>query len=194
MPRRAIFLFGFIVLNLLAYSVPAQNKYEREYRIKEKEVPEPALAFVRSVPDPGKVRWYSELSDEGKSLEAKLKYLNRRYSVEFDSLGKLQDIEVLTPWEEIAGEVRSRIRADLVATYEKHKIRKIQEQYRGTIVDLFTFVKAERPEEIYSLRYEIVIKGKKEKLWNLYEVTYDEAGNPLDHSMIILRNTDHIEY
>jgi hypothetical protein len=52
----------------------AQKKYEKEYRIKQEEVPEEALEFIHSAAIDFSEKWYFEENLEGNSIEAKFKY------------------------------------------------------------------------------------------------------------------------
>lgn len=171
-----------------------QTKYEREYRIRHDEVPEIAHQFIRADIINCRLKWYYEENLEGNSIEAKFKLNRQKYSVEFDTAGKLQDIEIEYDFEEVPQEIKSRITKKLQSEYEKHAIRKIQFQYSGAIASMPEFLQSEYPAEEFTLKYELVAKGKKEGDWNLYELTFDADGKLEDISRIILRNSDNLEF
>ena len=70
-----------------------QIKYEKEYDIEQKEVPRIALEFITKSGFEKHVRWYREESQDGTTIEAKSKKNRHKYSIEFDTSGKLLDIE-----------------------------------------------------------------------------------------------------
>ncbi|MEL6254700.1 MAG: hypothetical protein AAFR87_22000, partial [Bacteroidota bacterium] len=85
-----------LVLGLLVRGnyAQAQIKYEREYKLKPTEIPMPAKIFVDSCKFSTQITWYKEESQDGKSIEAKLKHKGKKYSIEFDTVGLLQDMEI----------------------------------------------------------------------------------------------------
>ena len=87
----------FIVIS----SVSAQLKYEKESRLAVEEVPEQARNFINTITTSNKVKWYLEEGLDRSSIEAKFEYKDHKYSVEFDSIGILEDVEVQVKWSEI---------------------------------------------------------------------------------------------
>jgi hypothetical protein len=171
----------------------AQTKYEREYRLRNTEaLPAPAVAFLDTAAD--RIRWYYEENLLGNSIEAKFRLNGRRYSVEFDTLGHLQDIEVETELSDLLAITRETIHAYLQDTYQKYRIRKVQVQYSGRISSLAVFRQFTDPSDAYRTRYELVVKGRNATGWQLYELTFDQTGEHLQTDQIILRNTDNLEY
>jgi len=80
-------LFG---ITFTSYS---QIKFEKEYRIKEDQVPKQAAMFIKKAFDNIKVKWYKEESHEGKTIEAKTVVDGIKHSMEFDTLGTTLDVE-----------------------------------------------------------------------------------------------------
>lgn len=171
-----------------------QEKFEREYRIQENEVPDAAVSFVRSLDIPKKVKWYYEENLVDNSVEAKFLYLDHKYSVEFGTTGKLQDIEIEVDFEMLPGSACEKISRQFLEKYLKYKIRKVQIQYSGDIESLSAFAATEDPLESYPIRYELVVKAKTEEKWGMYEITFDDRAKLVDVSRIILRNTDNLEF
>ncbi|MFW5760574.1 MAG: hypothetical protein ACOCXH_06315 [Cyclobacteriaceae bacterium] len=172
----------------------AQTKYEKEYRIKQEEVPEKALEFIHSASIDFSEKWYFEENLEGNSIEAKFKYNQKRYSVEFDTSGNFLDIEIKTPFDALLEKLQASIKNSLKNTYSKFKIRKMQVQYSGSIPSFADFLNEPNREEHYNIHYEIVVKGKKNRRWNLFEMTYNSQGELKKTEQIILRNTDNLEF
>lgn len=177
----AIFTFG-------------QEKYEKEYRIKKEEVPESAKSFVILPDFNGNVKWYFEENLTGNSIEAKFKYQNKKYSIEFDTTGKLQDIEIETTIKSMPGHLTNKIISQLDSLFVRHKTRKIQLQYSGNIQSIGNLIKNKSKERHYSTNYEFVVKGKVNKLWQLYEITFNDKGSLITKSRIVFRNTDNLEF
>lgn len=185
-----------IVSVILLAKLEAQVKYEKEYRLNQKDVPKPALDFVNTLGFDRKIKWYKEEGLNKTSIEAKTKYLSKRYSVEFNSKGEIEDIEVEIKLNEISEEVRQNILNYLNTNYQKANICKIQIQFSGdpdalshTIVNQkFT----NNPEVI--TRYEIVVKVKNKKKHEKLEYLFDDQGEMLQKAVILLKNTDNLEY
>ena len=194
--RRMNWKTAFIVTVVIIVSSNTfgQTKYEKEYRLKETEVPEIAKRFVNSLDSDAKVKWYFEENLAGNSIEAKLKYNRNKYSVEFDTSGNLQDIEIEKDYSEIPEVTRIKLDSSLDSIYLKHVIRKVQAQYSGKISTLSEFVRTENPDNLYDLRYELIVKGRKNRGWKLYEITCNKNGEIVSTSEIVFRNTDNLEY
>jgi hypothetical protein len=94
------------ILLLLATSAFGQVKYEKEFRLKPGQVPVKARQFIDSINLQQKVKWYYEQNLKGNSIEAKFRMNHKRYSIEFDTLGNLQDVEVQIGWEQMPAAYR----------------------------------------------------------------------------------------
>jgi len=176
------------------FNVRAQFKYEREYRISEEEVPEKALLFLGEKTSDQKVKWYLEDQKDRSSIEAKFRYQNEKYSLEFDSSGNFEDLEILQKRKQITPEVWEKISTHLKQIYEKYKIEKIQVQYSGQIQSFKDFLSLREKGASLIVKYELVLKAKKQKDWNLYESSFKENGAWEKTLKIKFRNTDHLDY
>jgi hypothetical protein len=171
-----------------------QVKFEREVRIKQEEVPIAALDFVATCAFPQKVKWYLEESFSGTSVEAKTKADGVRYSIEFDTLGRLEDVEREVDWATIPFSVRTEMEKFLATEYSKFRIRKVQEQWTGPEAIISALVRGEDPSQYYITRYEVVLKGKTESEVAWYEYLFSEDGAFLERSRIVFRNTDNLDF
>lgn len=70
----------------------AQQKFEKESRLKPEDVSVAAKQFIETVDMDTKWKWYFEENLVGNSVEAKTKYQRKWYSVEFDTSGNIQDV------------------------------------------------------------------------------------------------------
>lgn len=171
-----------------------QKKYEKEYRLKSQEVPVDARKFVEAIHFPGEVKWYFEENLKGNSIEGKVIRNKKRYSLEFDTQGNLQDVEIQINWMDIPEVTRNNISANLSSQYSYFKINKIQVQYAGEDTALLSLLKNQRINNLYSTNYEIIVKGKKDKKLKLYEMTFSQKGEVLAISEIIFRNIDNLAF
>lgn len=184
-----ILLFCFFQIN-----VNAQQKFEKESRIKPGDVPSAALQFIQEVQMETNWKWYFEENLVGNSVEAKTKYNGKRYSIEFDTSGKIQDVEIETELPEIDENVSRNIIQALYSMFYSHKIEKIQIQYSAEIPVLLAILNNKPDQSVSKVQYEIVVKGKKTGRPKLFELTFTENGELLETLEIIFRNTDNLEY
>lgn len=174
----------------------AQQKFEKEYRLKTSAVPEQARKFVDSLPFDRRVKWYVEISELGKTVEAKSKFEHKRYSVEFDSTGKFLDLEIEVDFSELPKDVKEIITQNLESKFGIHHITKTQTQLIGPQEIIQTYLignKSEEPEQL-SIKYEILVKGSKNKEVSKCEIIFSNTGNIEKESEILFRNTDNLEY
>ena len=186
-------MLGMLGVFQFAY---AQVKYEKEYRIQEVEVPQPALDFIKGIPFSKKIKWYKEEGLKKYSFEAKTKFNDRKYSVEFDSTGILEDIEIEIPFEKIPGVTRAEILQFFENEFQKVKLSKVQFQITGNL--LLLQKKAAAPpmlsEPGLTICYELIVRGKRAGRRELLELLFNEEGALIKESRIILQNTDNLEY
>ena len=194
MNYKKLFLTGFLLF--CGCFVFAQNKYEREYRIRKVQFPENALAFIETkLEDARHVRFYKETDSSKISYEAKFKKDRLHYSIEFDEDGKLEDVEIRIKEIDIPRETFEKITSYLEEEFITYRIRKIQQQYplldnntKKTLDDAFQNLL------LPSLNYELIIAGKTEKKYNQYEVLFDAAGNFIKLRKSLPPNYDHVLY
>ncbi len=179
--------FGPILLS-------AQEKLEREYRIKEKNVPAAALAFMDSLGINVKTKWYTEESLDRKSIEVKFKFEKRRYSIEFDTFGRVEDVEVTRRWKAVEKNTQNRILMQLMRECTKYKIEKIQFQYIGLEKHLYEIIKNPNAKTPLQMKYELIVKCKSNGGVDLYEYLFNSQGDTVSKSKIIFKNSSHLEY
>lgn len=197
--RKSMFKFTnfFIVLLILGMASTklfAQEKFERESRLKRSDVPEKALHFIDSLKITSRVKWYYEQGLERSSIEAKYKKDKKRHSIEFDSLGNIEDVEIELPWKKLPIKLQDSISSQLQKDCTKHRIEKVQIQFTGDLEVLFTKLKI--PEKVVPLttRYEIVVKCSSNNSVNLFEYLFSEDGVVISRSKIIFKNSSNLEF
>ena len=181
-------------LALLSPGLYAQQKYEKERKIKVSDVPEQAKRFLKVAQVEEKIRWYFEENLLGNSIEAKFKRSKKRYSIEFGTDGYIQDIEIQIAWKEVPIATGRSIQATLDSMYSYSRIDKIQLQFTGEEVALQQLMRGEETPGDYSRQFEVVVEGKVKQQVKLYEILFDERGRPITVATIVQRNTDHLEY
>lgn len=171
----------------------AQEKLEREYRIKKNKVPQKAIAFVNSLQFNSKIKWFGEKSLQGTSIEAKTKVGRSKYSIEFDTLGNLQDVEIQITKKQIPAATLGNIQKKLGADFTKFKFVKIQKQLSGKTDNVRTSVLNKNYAGV-TIKYEIVLKGTLQKKKYLFEYTFTDQGIYEKREKIIFKNSDNLEY
>ena len=175
----------------------AQNKYEREHRIKKSQFPKPALQFLNEkIKDAKSIRFYRETDSSKISYTAKLKKDKLHYGVEFDEQGELEIIEIGIKPVDIPEESMNAISNYLSKSFKKFRIRKIQQQYSVSskeTIDI-TLKNAFQNLLLSSIYYEITIAGKKDKRFTDYEVLFKSDGAFIHIRKSLPANYDHVLY
>jgi hypothetical protein len=132
-----------IVLGTMKYSIHivllfcsfcfSQTKTEKEERIPASEFPKNARNYFNIISQDVKyLKYYRETDGDKKSFEVKFKYKKEHYSVEFDTLGKLEDIEIVIKQKHIPKKPATEISKYFKDNFKKTKIIKVQKQYVNT--------------------------------------------------------------
>ena len=188
-------LLVFFFLNIISTShCLAQQKYEREYSIKSSAAPVQALEFVNTVFKGAKIHWYGEESLKGTTIEAKLKSSGKRYSIEFDKSGEIQDVEILSSFKAIPSKTRTVMNENLDKEFKKFKVDKTQIQWTASESVLKKALLSETIPASVRIRYEVIVKAAKSKLSNYYEVLFEDNGNIVSVHEIVQRNSNNLIY
>lgn len=169
----------------------SQEKIEKELRIKPHEVPSAAKNWMKYAFEKAeKPKWFLEYSQNGKSYEAKFHYQGHFHSVEFDSLGNVEDVEIEIKESEVSIGVWTGIQSYLELKFDQVKVEKIQRQVTASKSDMKDFFDEGKKEGIV-IRYEIVFQGKKEH-WELWEALFDDSGKFLSILKVQIRPNDNL--
>ncbi len=172
----------------------AQEKIERESRLSSSEVPEQARLCLARIDSQTRIKWYLEEGLTGMSIEAKFSWQKHRYSVEFDSLGSLQDIEIELSWKELTKATQDSLQRQLRRECSKFKVRKIQLQYTGAESDLKQFLLSDSASPKLIIHYELVVKCRTDRRYHLFEFLFSEAATLQSKLKIVFRDSSHLEY
>ncbi len=184
-----------LILITLSFCIAlsAQKKFEREYRIDCAEVPDSAKDFIEKGPFKKKVKWYREESDQGVSIEAKTKHQGHDFSIEFDTLGTLQDIEITRRLRSLPVDRQKTIHTALRERYVKYHVKKLQLHYDQSKDELLDMLNARLGYDILPY-YEIELKAKKDQTTKLYEILLSYHGDVLREREIQLDFPTNMEF
>ena len=174
----------------------AQYKYEKESRVKIKDVPAPALEFTKKIKFDKRIKWYKEESDQGLSYELKSRIGDYKYSIEFDVNGLLLDVEREVQLEKLPTHVQQLLVGRLNDKFEKYKIKKVQVQAKGNNNDLHQFILNDSRSEQIIISYELVVKGTLSKKDDnkIYEILINPVFGITSFKEVISRPTDKLEF
>lgn len=186
----------FICLLWFSFSF-SQTKDEKEERIPLSEFPKVAQNYFNNFSDKVKyLKFYRETDGNKKSFEAKFKIHQLYYSAEFDTLGKLEDIEIVIKKRHIPQEVFTKIMTFFDANYKKTRLLKIQKQHVNyTDVNDKTFIQhiIDNPNDRHT-NFEIIAETKTDKLRELSEFTFDKNGNFKNSRKVTSSSYEHALY
>lgn len=182
-----------ILLGSLTLSVFSQNKYEYEERVPPSVVPKPALDFIQAIPFNKKVKWYREQGLEDYTFETKTKYKKRKYSIEFNKTGQLEDVEIIVCKKDIEPKTYQAIKRYFEEQYDYHRIQKIQLQLTGDVKTLQNQIKNAH-QDLPKGHYEIVVKTKINGEYLMKEYLFSPKALPIKSVTIVLENTFHLEF
>ena len=155
------------------------QKFEMERRISKKKFPTASLNYLQEhFPEVEKIKYFLEKNrDDIIHFEAKFRYQDEYYSVEFYENGNLQDVEKKIVFGAIEQNIQSFIRNQWAADFKRYAIVKCQEQ-----------------KALDKLRYEIEVKGKNRYGTAYYEYLFESDGSFVRREMIILTPDDMVLY
>lgn len=153
-----------------------------------------AIDFIDSLELKVRVKWYLEQGLEGKSVEAKYKHNGQKYSIEFDTLGNILDVEIKINWASLDTKLKDLITEQLGQDCDRYRIRKVQIQYSGDRQEVLAKTKGKNAATGITTSYEIIVRCRVNWNVDLYEYLFSDAGQILTTSKIIFKNSSHLEY
>lgn len=171
------------------------KKQEVEKKIKASEMPESALRILEPfLSSAHRIKFYKESDIGHESYECKFKLNNDRYSIEFDTQGQIEDIEIMVSLDEVNADARNNI-INYLESHKKYRIRRLQLQFTTaglTQEQLLNRVitKGNRTEPFH----EMVVSIKEAEGWITYEILFDKNGTYLSRKTVIERQTDNVLY
>lgn len=170
------------------------EKIEREFRAKKREVPQGARDWLNDAFEGFKrVRWYREENEEGEAFEAKFKRRGKHYSVEFTVSGMVVDVEVLATLSELPKVVQTNILNYLESEFNRYRIDRLQTQLSGEPEVLEDYFDEQRDDGV-RLRYEVEIEGQNSAGLGLFELLFDAKGKLLQARSMQAPPTNNLDY
>ena len=186
------FIFLSLMIFPFIWKSAAQIKYEKEIKINAEDVPKKAYKFIDLCFEETKRKWFKEIRISDISYEVKLTKNKKKYSIEFDSTGTLEDVEIDIKFKSLEESLRSNIEKNTAAEFTKYHIRKSQLQWSGNEAAIEELLRKGETSKDYTVCYEIVMQAKKDKVIKLYEILFDYKGKILLTSEIKERPTDNM--
>lgn len=189
--------FNFILPFLFfgVFTISAQVKYEREFRIKKSDFPSKAFELIESkLTNAKRIKYYKEIDSATTSFEAKFKKDRLWYSIEFSEDGNLEDIEITINAIDLPNDSYENIQLYLNSNFSSYKIRKIQQQYVVENSVDATLKNAFQNLMIPSVNYELIVDGKKNKSYQEFEILFNAEGNFVSSRKSLPPNYDHVLY
>jgi len=183
----------FFVLFFCSFSGVSQEKEERELKIGLNDFPNSAQTIIRERVFVKRIKFYKEIDGNKLSYEAKFKYRNYQYSLEFSETGTIEDIEIKIKEKELPESALANIEDYLDNNFDKFKLRKIQMQYlNSSFTDVINaaFEKMESDK----INYEIIVEYKKDRQIGLLEVTFNSKGQFLKKRDVKRSSYEHVLY
>ncbi|MCF8333370.1 MAG: hypothetical protein K9I47_04410 [Bacteroidales bacterium] len=187
---------GVLIALLIGLGGPVytQVKYEKESQIKVEDVPAKALSFIKDCHIDAPLRWYREGNVNDASVEAKGRIRGSKYSIEFDTLGNIQDVEFIMDFDEMLQAIRGKVKYHLDSLFKRYKIIKVQKQYTAESQTLQQLIRSGQSNQPFTTRYEIVMAGKKEKMMKKFEMLINSNGEIIKQTRIIPKDMDNLIY
>lgn len=171
--------YKFILFFLCTSLCFAQSKNEKEERIAAEAFPANAISYFHIISQDVKyLKFFKETDGDKKSYEVKFKYNKEHYSVEFDTLGNLEDIEIVIKKRHIPKDVYRSVSNYFKTTFKKFTLVKIQKQYVNTTKysdKQFIQTILEKPYNKHT-HFEIIAEVKTEDKHELREFTFNRLG------------------
>ncbi len=190
-------LILFIAVFSFCIQGTAQSTYEREHRIKKNQFPENAHALLANeITKVKRLRFYRETDSVKTSFNAKFKKDKLRYSMEFDSEGILQNVEILIKEIDVPNDTFTSVVNYLNQSYTKYQIRKILQQYPVMKSEEIkkTLQEAFQNLLLPSVNYKLIVSCKTETGSIDFEFLFDSDGTFKKKRALLPPNYDHVLY
>lgn len=178
------------------YYASAQDKIERQHRIRKLQFPSEALKTINEHDNGFKrLKFYREVDTAQKTYTAKFKKARLFYEMNFDQHGKLKSIGFNVTQIDIPEESFGRMVQFLSQNFEKSKIRKIQQLYPiGNLSAGKAIKKAFQNLMVPSMFYKLLVRGKKGDRPTDYDLLFDAEGMLVEFRKSLPANYDRILY
>lgn len=186
-----------LLINMSLLFLPgvyAQQKMEKESRISPRQVPANALQFMQSARIDSRIKWFLEEGIEKNSIEAKFKKDKTRYSIEFDTLGNIEDIEIEMRIDDLPAILRDSMSQKLGQDCQRYRPVKVQVQYTGKEAALLAKMQSGTITRDIHTRFEVVVNCRTNKGPELLEYLFSDKGETISVTQIIIKSSSNLEY
>lgn len=190
-------VFLFTLIFLVGFYTSAQNKVERQHRIKKSQFPNEALSTVEKAnQDIKRLKFYREVDTATSSYTAKFKKARLFYEMAFNKEGELKTVAFKVKQVDIPEESFQRITDYLMQHFEKSKIQKMLQSYplEGEGNDENAIKVAFQNLMVPSMRYTLLVRGKNEGKSADYKVLFDAEGKFKEMKKSLPANYDRVLY
>lgn len=158
-------------LGLLFFLAGNLTAIAQEKRLKDNKVPEVIKTYLKaSYPGAENLKYYQETEEGNTFIAAEFKQDGKEYALEFLPDGKLHEVEIEVEFQQLPEEVRNQIGSKLKQQFTKYRILECEIVNPGA-----------------SALYELNVKGYTSESRKFYEMYFDEAGQLVKSSEIILK-------
>lgn len=189
----SIKIFCLLFVLALGLQTSAQQKIEKEYRIKASMVPKKAIDFIQECFPDTKVKWHKEEGNSTYFLEAKLRFGGYLYSVKFNTDGTLLDTEYIISFNQIPDQARLKIENHLKERFTSFSIKKVQVQWLADETITKKLIDKVKVSDLkFTTNFEIEVRGKHQSQVEFYEFLFSSKGELLKEYTIIQRNPNNL--
>jgi len=192
--------FSGILLLLLFFTSAssfAQDRIERQHRIKKSQFPSEAISIIsENTNNIKRLKFYREVDTVQKKYTAKFKRSRLFYEMDFDKNGELNSMGFNVKQIDIPDEDFERITGYLSQNFEKSKIRRMLQFYPVGKKDNLakTIKKVFQNLMTPDMVYKILVRGKKNGKPADYNLVFDAEGNFKEIRKSLPANYDRILY
>lgn len=175
--------------------VYSQTKVEYEKRIDESEIPSALREKLYNCFDKKvKIKWFFQKDGQKEVFEAKFKYNEHFYSVEFNLMKVIQNVEIIITENELKKTTLEAIHTKISKEFKDFSILKMQREYRGNPEDLYNVIGLKRYSKKLDIFYDIELNVKQNRRRQKYEMILDENFNINLIRKVKLKSTDILDY
>ena len=187
----------FFAFFLSAFYSTAQERVERQHRIKKSQFPSEALAIIdQNSSDIKRLKFYREVDTAQKTYTAKFKKSRLFYEIDFNQNGTFKSIGFNIKEVDVLEDSFQRISEYISRNFEKAKIRKMLQQYQKeqdesseeTIKKAFQNIIGD------DISYKLLVRGKKEGQRSDYQIIFDSEGQFQQLRKSLPANYDRVLY
>lgn len=186
-----------IVVFLVGCYSSAQEKVERQHRIKKSQFPSEALALItQNSTELKRLKFYREVDTAQKTYTAKFKKSRLFYEIDFDQNGEFKSIAFNVKQVDVLEDSYQNIKEYLSQNFEKAKIRKMLQQYRKGIDDDSEKIIKNAFQNIINntISYRLLIRAKKDGNSADYKITFNSDGEFEQLQKALPANYDRVLY